>query len=197
MSILSIIASIIGMVGAKLYHASSQYRQGERSHRPLLSGACIQGFVLGAVATLAIGTRVANIPLGSALDAICPALMFGMAVGRLGCFLGGCCAGRPTSSRWGIWSSDRSVGIRRVPVQLLESAVALTLGVSALLALWVAKPTPAGVLFVGGIAAYTLARQLLLPLRDQGRQTTHGRIIVLTVCAMILVVDIAIALTGV
>ncbi len=36
---------------------------------------------------------------------------------RLGCFFTGCCAGRPTLSRFGIRSSDRRVVARRIPTR--------------------------------------------------------------------------------
>ena len=193
--VISILASVIGLVGAKLYYATGHYIQGERRPRQLLSGACIQGFVLGAVATLVVGTRVGHLPLGSALDATAPALMVGMAVGRYGCFFGGCCAGRLTSSRWALWSSDRRVGARRIPVQLFESAVALVIGVAASLALWVSKSAPAGAVFVGTIASYTLGRQLLVPLRARPRHTAHGRILVLGACAVVIAIDIVVAFT--
>jgi len=42
--------------------------------------------------------------------------------------------------------------------------------------MWVTTPRPRGVVLVGAIAAYTLGRQLLFPLRDNARKTAHGRI---------------------
>ncbi len=122
-----------------------------------------------------------------------PGLMFGMAVGRYGCFFGGCCAGRPTASRWGLWSSDRRVGVRRIPTQLLESTLALLVGIAALLAHTFAEPRPAGVVFVGSMAAYTLGRQLLFPLRDRPPRPAWCRILVLALCAGVVVADVAVA----
>ncbi len=43
--------------------------------------------------------------------------------------------------------------MRRIPVQLLESAVALVVGLAALLAVWAATPRPAGVVLVAGAVA--------------------------------------------
>ena len=42
-----------------------------------------------------------------------------VAVGRLACFVGGCCFGKPTSLPWGVVFHD---GIRRHPTQLYEAA---------------------------------------------------------------------------
>jgi redox-sensing transcriptional repressor len=41
--------------------------------------------------------------------------MLGLAVGRVGCFFTGCCASRSSASRWALWSSNRSVGLRTRP----------------------------------------------------------------------------------
>lgn len=194
--LVSLVASLVGLVGAKLYHAAGHYIAGERGALRLLSGTCIQGFVLGAVVALLAGTRVAQLPLWSLLDVTAPGLMFGMAIGRYGCFFGGCCAGRPTASRWGLWSSDRRVGVRRIPTQLLESTLALLIGIAALLAHSLWAPRPAGVVFVGSIAAYTLGRQLLFPLRDRPRRPAWRRLLVLALCVGVVVADVAVAVVA-
>ena len=191
LAVVSVLASVAGLVGAKAYYAVGHYVTGERRPLQLASGACIQGFVATAVAGLALGSGLAGLPLGRLLDASAPALLLGMAVGRYGCFFGGCCTGRPTGSRFGVWSSDRRVGTRRIPVQLLESAVALAIGVVAFLAVWIGQPAPAGAVFVGAVAAYTLGRQLLFPLRDRPRHTARGRAFVLAASALAVATDLA------
>lgn len=95
------------------------------------------------------------------LDITAPGLLAGMTLGRFGCFFGGRCAGRPTSSRWGLWSSDRRLGLRRLPTQLLEAGVAFVVAASAFSAVTARPSAAAGSVFAGAIAAYTLGRQLL------------------------------------
>jgi phosphatidylglycerol---prolipoprotein diacylglyceryl transferase len=153
--LVSFVASLVGLLGTKLYFMTGHYLTGDRPglRGLLLGGMCIQGFVLGAIGALVLGAQVAGVPVGPLLDITAPGLLIGMTVGRFGCFFGGCCAGRPTASRWGLWSSDRRLGVRRVPSQLLESAVALVVGLAALLAVRTTTPHPAGVVFVGTIAA--------------------------------------------
>jgi phosphatidylglycerol:prolipoprotein diacylglycerol transferase len=126
----------------------------------------VQGFVLGAIGTLALGALLLIRNVARVLDVTAPGLLFGMTVGRLGCLLGGCCAGRPTSSRLGVRSSDRRLFARRLPVQLFEGAVAAAAGLAGLLLITVGRDEPARAVFVGALAAYTLGRQLLFPLRD-------------------------------
>lgn len=186
--LVSLVASLVGLAGAKLYYLVEH--RGE-DHGVLTSGMCIQGFVLGAIGAIVVGAQIAGMSIGLVLDVTAPGLLFGMTIGRYGCFFGGCCAGRPTGSRWGLWSSDRRLGVRRIPTQLFESTLALVIGVIAFLIVWNATPRPAGVVFVGTMAAYTLGRQVLFPLRDLPRKPGHGLILVSGIAAVILAIDIA------
>ncbi len=53
-----------------------------------------------------------------------PALTLGHAIGRLGCFLAGCCYGKETDWWWGIYQHDHY----RHPTQILEALGLLVLG---------------------------------------------------------------------
>lgn len=179
---LSLVACVLGLLGAKTYFLVTHPRE-RRSF--LTPGMSVQGFVLVAIATLLGGSWPLDLPAGSVLDATAPSLLLGMTVGRLGCLLGGCCAGRPTGSRWGVWSSDRRMGVRRIPVQLLESSLAGVVGVLTLLAALVFGASAGGLVFVAGIAAYTAGRQVLFPLRGIPRDTAHGRQIMLVSSSLV------------
>ena len=174
---------VIGFLGGKVWWLVVN----RRPPRDFLSsGACIQGFLLVALAALVAGAQLLGMPAGAILDLTAPGIFFGMAVGRPGCFLTGCCVGRPTTSRWGVWSSDRRLGIRRIPVQLYESAAALLIGVAGLVVVLGVTPPFSGAVFTGAIAAYTLARQSLFRLRSNAH-TRLGRLVVQLVCGGILV----------
>lgn len=189
----SFIACVVGLIGAKAYYMTGHLITGDyHGFRSLvIGGMCIQGFVLGAIGALVVGAHLSGVPVGPVLDATAPGLLFAMTIGRFGCFFGGCCAGRPTSSRWGLWSSDRRLGVRRVPSQLLESTVAFTAGLAALLAQLARAPSPPGVVFIGAIAAYTLGRQLVFPLRANPGHTSHGRSVTLTAAGSVLALVLA------
>ncbi|MEU0467056.1 prolipoprotein diacylglyceryl transferase family protein [Amycolatopsis sp. NPDC006131] len=189
---LSAVGCALGFVGAKTWYLAL-HRKPLRSF--LTGGACIQGFLLVALGVLVIGSAVLGLPVGSLLDATTPGIFLGMAVGRPGCFLTGCCAGRPTGSRWGLWSSDRRLALRRFPVQLVEAAVALLIGVGTLaLVLAVESPAP-GAIWAGALAAYTFVRQLLFPLRTQSR-TRRGRVLTMVICGLVLAGAIAVSVAG-
>jgi len=144
---------------------------------------CIQGFVMAALLTLTAGARVLDLPALRLLDLAVAPLLVGMAIGRLGCWKGGCCAGRLTTSRWGVWGSDRYIGGPRMPTQLLEGAGALILAVGTAIVVVTLVGVQPGILALFGLGAYVLLRQLLLPLRAVPRRSSAGRTVVLALSA--------------
>jgi phosphatidylglycerol:prolipoprotein diacylglycerol transferase len=186
---ISLGASIIGYASAKTWYLV-QYRQHPRTF--IQAGACIQGFLVGGIGAMAIAVAAFGLPVGTFLDASTPGLFLGMAIGRPGCFFTGCCVGRPTASRWGLWCSDRRLGIRRIPIQLVEAATALLIGIATLPLALAAQVPVRGAIFVGALAAYTLVRQLLFPLRAEPRTTSFGRTLTLVGCALVLLADLVV-----
>lgn len=179
---LCIVASAMGGVGARLWWLALK-RQPLTNF--LTAGACIQGFVAGALGTVITGSLIFGLPMGRILDATAAGLFFGMAVGRPGCFFTGCCAGRLTASRWGLWSSDRRLVRRRHPVQLYEAFLALLIGLGTLPFMLAVPLNIPGLVFVATVTVYTLGRQLLFPLREDPR-TLRGRAMTIAACILIL-----------
>jgi phosphatidylglycerol:prolipoprotein diacylglycerol transferase len=177
---ISLSATVVGIVGAKVWFIVLHRRE----HR--MNGWCIQGFITGAILTAAILLVVLGVPAGVFLDVIVPGLLVAMAVGRVGCFFAGCCGGPPTASRWGVWSSDQRVGARRIPTQLLELVLALSLGLGVLVAILVHGPA-GGAFFVAALAAYTMGRQGLLRLRAEPRKTRLGGLTTSALAALVLI----------
>ena len=186
----SLAASLAGLIGAKVWYLALN----QHSWRAVASeGLCIQGFLVGAVAVGTAALALAHLPVWTFLDVTAPGLFFGMAIGRHGCFFGGCCAGRATASRLGMWTSDRRVGARRIPTQLMESLVCLALGFATLVMILYRHPPIAGAAFVGAVAVYTLWRQVLLPLRAEPRKTSLGRPLTMATAALVLIADLVLS----
>jgi phosphatidylglycerol:prolipoprotein diacylglycerol transferase len=59
------------------------------------------GVVAGTVAGL-LAARRFGLPMWTLADALTPSFALGTAFGRVGCFLNGCCYGRPTTLPWGV-----------------------------------------------------------------------------------------------
>jgi len=169
----SVAAVLAGVAGGKAWYIA--VNRGRK-----FDGWCIQGFITGVAAVVAAALLAGTgIPAGAYLGAVGPALLIGIAIGRPGCFWAGCCTGQPTAARRGIWSSDRRVGCRREPAQLLEALAALVIGVAVLAVVLLTGLQRAAPASVAGLAAYTLSRQFILGLRSEpplrwryGRQVT-------------------------
>ena len=169
--IVALVAVLGGIVGGKLWYIvlrPSRWRQS------LSEGWSIDGSIVGAPIAAVVAMLALDLPVLAFLDAGTPAFFVGVGIGRLGCFFTGCCAGRCTTSRWGIWSSDRRVGARRIPTQLMESGLGIGLAI-IFGALDVSGILPVdGIVFVVGIGSYLAGRQLLLRLRSDARSSSLG-----------------------
>jgi phosphatidylglycerol---prolipoprotein diacylglyceryl transferase len=188
--LLSAIAIVAGVIGGKAWYIA--VHRGRK-----FDGWCIQGFVAGAAVVVAVAAVIGpGIPAGAFLAAAAPALLIGMAIGRLGCFWAGCCNGRPTASRRGIWSSDRRLGCRREPAQLLEALAALASGVVVLAVVLALGLSRSGPVAIVGLAAYTLCRQFILGLRAEPRVWQYGRRLTAAAAAVALIVGIVLLARG-
>jgi len=179
----TLVGIAVGIAGAKVWYIVLKRREHS------INGWCIQGFIASAPVTAVIMLAVLHISIGVFLDVTAPGLLVAMAVGRVGCFFAGCCGGPPTASSFGVWSSDQRVGARRIPTQLMELVLALSLGLGALAVVLVRGPA-GGAIFVAALAAYTLVRQGILHVRAEARKTRLGGLITAALAALVLVVAI-------
>lgn len=161
----SLLALVAGLLGAKAW-----YTVLHPDESLIKGGWAVDGFLVVAPLVAAFTLFAWDQPIGAVLDATAPGIFFAVAIGRVGCFVTGCCAGRCTASRWGIWSSDRRVGARRIPTQPLESAAGLVLGVVSLLVVVNGGLPVAGGVFVAAFAIYAVVRQALLRVRSERRR---------------------------
>ena len=87
-------------------------------------GFVFYGGLIGALMFLAM-TRIADKKFSLRdLWPMVPALVLGHGIGRIGCFLAGCCFGEPTDWPWGIYLHDHY----RHPTQIIESLGLLIMG---------------------------------------------------------------------
>ena len=94
------------------------------------------GFIAASLAVLAF-CKWKKLSVPVVLDLIAPSLMVGLAFGRIGCFLNGCCYGRPCSMPWAVnFPADSfvhmppnalPVGVHVHPVQLYSALGALVI----------------------------------------------------------------------
>lgn len=100
------------------------------------SGGDFYGGFIGALAATAVFfARHKNMARWMTADICGPAIALGQAIGRIGCFMAGCCYGRPTELPWAVTFTDPAaaeivgtpLGIPLHPVQLYESFSCLAL----------------------------------------------------------------------
>ena len=136
-----LIAAIIGgLLGAKIHYLIIHPEQWPSN---LLSGAGLVWFggLFGAIAAVVAVTLLSKKRLAVVMDAGGVAVPLGYAIGRIGCFLRGCCHGKPTDLPWGM-SFPQGIpptpeGVHVHPTQLYSMGANLV--IFALMA-WVIGP---------------------------------------------------------
>jgi phosphatidylglycerol:prolipoprotein diacylglycerol transferase len=87
-----------GLVGARLFYVIQYW--GDRIHtvgdvfRIWEGGIVLYGSIMGGTTAFFLYRLVRKFPLLPLLDVIAPSLALGIALGRMGCFLNGCCYGK-------------------------------------------------------------------------------------------------------
>jgi phosphatidylglycerol:prolipoprotein diacylglycerol transferase len=101
-------------------------------------------------------------------------ILVGMIFTRIGCLLNGCCSGRRSERRLGMWLPDHAGRWeRRYPVQLLELGAALVLLAGSATLLVVG--TPRGTIFAFALIGYAAARLAVDPLRERPTHESAAR----------------------
>lgn len=139
-------------------------------------GYVLYGGMLGALgAAWLLLARRRDVERLALMDHAAPAIAIAVLVGRVGCALGGCCHGTPTTLPWGIvMQAGTGAGLGPLhPTQFLESAA----GGVLLLALWATRDARlhAGQRLAFTVAGYGVARFAIEFLRgDAARGTWAG-----------------------
>jgi phosphatidylglycerol---prolipoprotein diacylglyceryl transferase len=103
--------------------------------------------------------RLAFLPVA---DTLAPGVILGIGITRLGCFMAGCCYGKPCDLPWAVHFPAGSQAVREFgsrglhPSQLYGSAAGFL--IFALLLLWERRPAAVGATFARFLAFYGLAR---------------------------------------
>ena len=148
MSDLALGLFISGLVGARALFILLNWEQFRDTPWDMLQfqkgGLVAYGGVFLAILFTVAFTRLKSIPFWESVDLMAPLWILGLAFGRIGCFLNGCCYGRPT----------RFFGTH--PTQLYESV--------GLFLLWIGltivdvRPLKGGRLFGLALGGYALLR---------------------------------------
>lgn len=113
---LSFWAFVPGILGARLFYVVQKWPQDfapvyQQQGLVALFGSLVDiaqggivfyGSLIGGVLGLAVFLYKYKMPLLATIDLVTPSLMLGLAVGRLGCFLNGCCYGGACDLPWSV-----------------------------------------------------------------------------------------------
>jgi phosphatidylglycerol---prolipoprotein diacylglyceryl transferase len=185
------VASLIllapALIGAKLLYVFSHWQSYRHDRKKIWrsgegGGAMYGGLLLVLPFSVPV-LAVLHLSAGSYWDVAVFTMLVAMVLGRLGCLMNGCCAGRPSNSFLGMYLPNRKgVWQRRVPTPCLEAALGAGLLVLAL-GFRRSMPFP-GSLFLLVLAGYALGRLALESTREQtgtSRFTIHHGISILLI----------------
>ena len=89
-----------GLIGARLFYVFTNWAHFRDVPLEILrldqGGLVFYGGLIGGAITLVAACLISKIPMGFLADLLIPGLPLGHALGRIGCFLNGCCFGKPT-----------------------------------------------------------------------------------------------------
>lgn len=169
-----------GIVGSRIAYVAANWSHYRAAPLAIIridqGGLIFYGGLLLASAALALFARHHRLPLWHLADFAIPGLAIGHALGRVGCFLNGCCYGRPAGDHFcGVIfppvcePGKLFAGIPLYPVQIIESACLLAIWL-ALLAAYPRRKKD-GAVFALYLVLYPPCRFLLEYLRGDERQS--------------------------
>jgi phosphatidylglycerol:prolipoprotein diacylglycerol transferase len=133
------ISVICGILGARLFYVIQFWEKFRNNFWEIFridhGGLVFYGGFFLAMIGIAVYCRKQKLSIIRVMDIMCPALAVGHAMGRIGCFLNGCCYGKPTECALGViypQGTDphfRYGNIPLHPVQLYETAANIILAV--------------------------------------------------------------------
>ncbi len=143
-----------------LYEPHSLWRDPLRILKVWQGGLTIYGALITGIFVTAGFAKRSKTPFWILADTIAPSIILAQAIGRIGCFLNGCCFGKETSLPWAVTFIDENcaapLNVPLHPVQLYSSLA----NALVFVAIWRSrKKTPYdGSLFLLYLALYSGAR---------------------------------------
>ncbi|MBE3519772.1 MAG: prolipoprotein diacylglyceryl transferase [Firmicutes bacterium] len=157
---------VAGVAGGRIAYVALYpwyYRDGLLSALNIRDGGLsMHGVLAGGIAAVAAYAKTKKIPMPRLLDIIAPGIIIGQSIGRIGCYLNGCCYGIPTEGTWGCMT--RYAPLLRHPYQLYESGADFLIFLGLL---WLSSRVKReGDLFLAYLGSYSFARFFLEFFRD-------------------------------
>lgn len=157
-----------GLIGARLFfvfvYEPAYYLQNPWKIIALWEGGMVfyGGFIGGFLAGLWYIKRK-NWDFWPLADLFAPSLALGYGIVRIGCFLNGCCYGKPTSSKWGVIFPELD-HLYRYPTQIYSSLLGFALFAFLV---WLQKRKQfSGQVFLAFVLLYGIGRTVIESFRE-------------------------------
>lgn len=123
---ITVVAAVAGLLGARIFYVigNLEFYYGNWNQLPNLEGMVFYGGLALAVPSCLLLVRRMKLPLGAVSDAVGLAMPLSLAIARVGCFLAGCCGGKPSGLPWAVTFPGSTTPVH--PTQLYEIALDLT-----------------------------------------------------------------------
>jgi phosphatidylglycerol:prolipoprotein diacylglycerol transferase len=139
-------------------------------------GLVFSGGVICVVLTVMWYAKRHDLSFWKLADLWAPAMAIGQGIGRIGCFMAGCCYGRPTGSKWSIVFTDphalAPLNIPLHPTQLYSAAYALIIFI--ILILLYSRKKFEGQVFLWLLVLHSTARLFVERFRGDDRGILLG-----------------------
>ena len=165
METVALLVVLGGLVGARLIFVLQNMRYFLAHPLEIVftwhGGLSWHGALLGGTLAALAYARRAGIPVLDLLDCLAPIAAIGLAIGRIGCFLNGCCYGGPTDLPWAVrfHSSGGELTPPSHPAQLYAFVGNLLLFIG--LWRWQGRRQFRGHVFLAYLAWYSVLRAAL------------------------------------
>ena len=128
---LAIVTVVSGFVGARIFYVIQFWNYFKASPIDVFKiwegGIVVYGGIIGGLIGFSSFIKLRRLPFLPLLDLFVPALALAQGFGRFGCFLNGCCFGKPTTSFWGVSFPFSDLPLH--PTQLYEATFCFSLAV--------------------------------------------------------------------
>ena len=197
MGFVIILSALIGSRLLYIIMNASHYR-----HEPLdifkiwQGGLVFSGGIIGVILTMLWYGKRFRISLWKAGDLWAPAAAMGQGIGRIGCFMAGCCYGRPTDLDWGVvFTHPNSLAPLNVPLHPTQIYSSMSGFIIFFILLLInSKKRFEGHVFLWFLILHSTARLMLEHFRgdDRGIFLTSNVSITQFVTTLILIASVAI-----
>lgn len=135
---ISLCVLIFGWMGGKIMFIIVNFRAFLSSPLGMLGseGFVVYGGIITGILSILVYCRIKKLSFLTYMDMMAPAVAINQGLGRVGCFMAGCCYGKPTDLWFGVVFPENSLapaGIRLIPTQLFSAFFDIMLAVFLIL----------------------------------------------------------------